>query len=199
MAYTVPVMSNSTLTILSIVSVVFALISFGFVWRLSVRIKALTSGMDGKNLEELLISHMKNLRDAFDEIDKVKKTNEYLDDIASRSIHKVGLVRFNPFQDTGSDQSFALALLDLYDNGVVVSSIHGREGTRTYAKAVRGGESEHHLSQEESQSIEQARHTMNTPKQHLGKPSQPLEPTPPPPSVQTPPPSSPPSSRPPMA
>lgn len=161
-----------------------------------MRIKALTSGMGGKNLEELLISHMKNLKDAFAEIDKVKKTNEYLDDIASRSIHKVGLVRFNPFQDTGSDQSFALALLDLYDNGVVVSSIHGREGTRTYAKAVRGGTSEHHLSQEESQAIEQARNTMNTPKEHLAASAPEPAPQQAPPSAAPP---SPPPAAPPAA
>lgn len=162
-------MSSSLLEIIAIVALLASIFSVVMVWRFMARLRALTTGMDGKNLEELLISHMKNLKDAFEEIEKVKKTNEYLDDIASRSIHKVGLIRFNPFQDTGSDQSFALALLDLYDNGVVVSSIHGREGTRTYAKSVHGGTSEHHLSQEETQAIEQARSSMNVPKEHLAE------------------------------
>jgi hypothetical protein len=69
------------------------------------------------------------------------------------SIQHIGLIRFNPFEDTGSDQSFALALLDDRRDGVVISSLHGRTNTRLFAKPVEGGGSSHALSNEEAQAI----------------------------------------------
>lgn len=72
-------------------------------------------------------------------------------------IQKVGIVKFNPFQDTGSNQSFALCFLDGQDNGVVILSLHGREGTRIYLKPIQAGKSKFELSSEEKQAIEGAR------------------------------------------
>jgi hypothetical protein len=70
-----------------------------------------------------------------------------------RSLQHIGLVRFNPFEDTGSDQSFAIALLDDERDGIVISSLHGRQNTRVFAKPVAKGTSAHNLSDEESQAI----------------------------------------------
>jgi hypothetical protein len=69
-------------------------------------------------------------------------------------------VRFNPFADTGGDQSFALALLDAKGNGVVVSSLHTRTATRFYAKPVAGGASTLSLSDEEVRALKQAMESM---------------------------------------
>jgi hypothetical protein len=69
------------------------------------------------------------------------------------SLQHIGLVRFNPFEDTGSDQSFAIALLDGERDGIVISSLHGRANTRVFAKPVQGGSSPHALSAEEEQAI----------------------------------------------
>ncbi len=76
---------------------------------------------------------------------------------ASRvAVSRVGLVRFNPFEDTGGNQSFALALLDAAGDGIVVSSLHARSGTRVYAKAVRGGRGVTTLSDEEETAVREA-------------------------------------------
>lgn len=72
-------------------------------------------------------------------------------------IQKVGVVKFSPYQETGGNQSFALSLLDGQDNGVVILSLHGREGTRIYLKTVQAGKSKHVLSIEERQAIEEAK------------------------------------------
>jgi hypothetical protein len=69
------------------------------------------------------------------------------------SLQHVGLVRFNPFSDTGSDQSFAIALLDDERSGIVVSSLHGRDGTRIFAKPIRAGQATHPLSAEEQKAL----------------------------------------------
>jgi hypothetical protein len=73
-----------------------------------------------------------------------------------RAMQRVGLVRFNPFEDTGGNQSFALALLDANGDGVVFSSLHSRAGTRLYAKSVSGGRSDASFSDEESQAVREA-------------------------------------------
>ena len=72
------------------------------------------------------------------------------------AVQGVGLIRFNPFDDTGSDQSFALALLDAGGDGVVISSLHGRTATRFYAKPVKAGRTTHALTTEEQRALAQA-------------------------------------------
>lgn len=73
-------------------------------------------------------------------------------------IQKVGLLRFNPFKDTGGDQSFILALVDAKDTGVIISSLHTRTGTRWYAKHVIGGKgTEYELSHEEEEALKSAK------------------------------------------
>lgn len=73
-------------------------------------------------------------------------------------IQKMGLLRFNPFKDTGGDQSFILALVDAHDTGIIISSYHTRSGTRWYAKGVKNGKStEHALSAEEEKALKAAR------------------------------------------
>lgn len=95
-----------------------------------------------KNLEE-------NLKEAFLSI-------KNLEEISQRTIQKTGIVRFNPFNDLGGNQSFVIALLDGKDNGFVISSLFIKEGNRVYAKAVRNGQSDHLLSGEEKEAIERA-------------------------------------------
>ena len=70
-----------------------------------------------------------------------------------RAVQRVGLVRFNPFEDTGGNQSFALAMTDANGDGVVVSSLHARAGTRVYGKAVVAGRSDAALSDEEAEAL----------------------------------------------
>ena len=73
-----------------------------------------------------------------------------------RALARVGVVRFNPFEDTGGNQSFALAVLDSDSNGIVVSSLHSRQGTRVYLKAIAAGRSEAQLSDEETEALRRA-------------------------------------------
>ena len=85
--------------------------------------------------------------------------DEILDRVVQRldqTGQRVGVVRFNPFSDTGGDQSFAIALLDSEGNGIVLSSLHGRTDTRVFAKPVSAGRSRHALSDEEQEAIRRA-------------------------------------------
>lgn len=74
-----------------------------------------------------------------------------------KHFQKFALVRYNPFEDTGGDQSFVIALLDGENSGVVISSLHSRNGTRVYAKGVSGAKSQaHEFSKEEKEVVEKA-------------------------------------------
>lgn len=66
------------------------------------------------------------------------------------------LVRFNPFSDTGGEQSFALCLLNDHQDGLIITSLHGRGVTRFYVKKVSGGQAEQELSSEEKSALAQA-------------------------------------------
>ncbi|HUR16379.1 MAG TPA: DUF4446 family protein, partial [Candidatus Limnocylindrales bacterium] len=73
-----------------------------------------------------------------------------------RSLHRIGVVRYNPFPDTGSNQSFVLAVLDAKSDGFVMSSLHSRQQTRVFLKALAAGRSDSALSKEETEAIDRA-------------------------------------------
>ena len=91
----------------------------------------------------------RDIRDAFAKI-------KGLEDTLEKTIQKIGVVRFNPFNDIGGDQSFIIALLDDKNTGFLISSLFVKEGSRVYAKAVRQGKSDHTLLKEETEAIEKA-------------------------------------------
>ena len=74
-------------------------------------------------------------------------------DTVPRSVQGVGVVRYNPFPDMGSNMSFSLALLDGRANGVVVSVLTNRDGSRVFGKMVENGTSSYPLSEEERQAL----------------------------------------------
>lgn len=69
---------------------------------------------------------------------------------------KVSVLRYNPYQDTGGDQSFSVALLDGNSDGIILTSLHSRSGTRVYIKSVDKGKSEVELSKEEKEVLGKA-------------------------------------------
>ena len=69
------------------------------------------------------------------------------------AIQKIGVHRFNPFAENGGNFSFTLALLDAHNNGVVITSMHGREQNRIYSKNILKGTSETQLTEEEEQAL----------------------------------------------
>ena len=127
----------------------------GRVRRIEARIRGLTRGDDG-DLEDVLGAHLDRVHSLGREVERLVARTGRLETGATRAFQRVGLVRFNPFEDTGGNQSFALALLDAEGNGWVLSSLHARSGTRVYAKAIREGRADGALSDEEAAAIKQA-------------------------------------------
>lgn len=110
---------------------------------------------DGRagSLGEVLEAHIGRVDAVARRLGEMDQVHAALEHRALNSLQHIGLVRFNPFDDTGSDQSFAIAMLDGERDGIVISSLHGRANTRVFAKPVQGGSSPHALSAEEEQAI----------------------------------------------
>lgn len=91
---------------------------------------------------------LKNLSEHTEEIKALGFKN-------AANIQKVGVYRFNPFKDTGGDQSFIITFLDAHDSGVLISGLHTRGGTRWYAKTVVKGKGEgYELSTDEKKALQ---------------------------------------------
>jgi uncharacterized protein DUF4446 len=121
---------------------------------LAERLEGLTRGADGESLEAVLNQHLETVIRVAQELDEVQARTAMLESSARLHFSRLGLVRFNPFQDTGSNQSFALAMLDANNDGYVVSSLHSRTGTRIYAKVITGGKADTTLGDEEAQAVD---------------------------------------------
>ena len=124
--------------------------------RLSSRLDALTRGSDEGSLEAILGSHIERVRQVVRDVEKVAGRTTALEADIKLSLGRIGLVRYNPFEETGGNQSFALAVIDANGDGFVVSSLHARQATRVYGKAVNRGAAETALSDEESEALRQA-------------------------------------------
>ena len=121
--------------------------------RLNQRYQKLMQGSDGLNLEGLLEKHMEEMRLS---VGRVKQLQQQQDDCnlqLQRALQHVGVVRFNAFHDMGGDLSFAIALLDGRENGVVLSSLFGRSESRVYAKPIERGQSAYLLTAEEKEAV----------------------------------------------
>lgn len=120
--------------------------------------RLLFSDIKKNDLKKILQEQIAKMSELNTKLHDLEKAAAKLNTEGIEHLQKIGVVRFNPFEDTGSDQSFVLAILDGKNNGFVFSSLHGRDRTRTYCKPVtNGNESEYPLSKEEREAIEKAK------------------------------------------
>ena len=108
------------------------------------------------DLEGVIFEQIKRLRQTEKNLEELVQFSKYVEKMALNSIQKVGVIRFNPFSDTGGDQSFSIACLDAQDNGFTLTSLFTREGTRIYTKPISNGESKYPLTEEEKRAIGEA-------------------------------------------
>lgn len=126
-----------------------------FIYRVNSK-NALFFDDSSKNLRELVTRAITDNKSVGQRVTKVESGIEEIAKIIQGSYQKFAMIRYNPFRETGGDQSFSMALLDLKNNGVVITSIHGREIDRIYAKEILNGKSKHNLSAEEIEAIKEA-------------------------------------------
>jgi len=141
------------LTIGSVILLIWMLV-LTFLYVTSVRHYKKLKVSDERSLESAINTIFRGLEELHSMFSLVEGRVEVLERKNVRNIQRVFMKRFNPFEETGGNQSFSMALLDANNDGVVLSSLHARSGTRIYAKPVKSGkQTEHELSMEEQEVI----------------------------------------------
>jgi hypothetical protein len=124
--------------------------------RLRERYDRLFQGAGGADVETGIETLMDQIEEMGGQVGRLQALARQIQSTLGHSVQGVGMVRFRAFQDTGGDQSFALALADGKGNGVILSALYSREGTRVYGKPLAAWESVYSLSDEEKQALDQA-------------------------------------------
>ena len=148
---------------LLILSIIVGILTIGFIATLYSNIKLknkynkfMKKIGNGKNIEEDLENYMYRVERVERQNAEIISYCKNLDDEVAKCIQKVGIVRYSAFKDTGSDLSFAVAMLNENNDGVVFNGIYSREMSNIYAKPVKNGGSEYTFSEEEKEAIRRA-------------------------------------------
>lgn len=148
---------SSTIIVAVVSLFVLEALMFFFIWKTNKRIAKFFNGSNVKTVEKVLEYELKKMQKTEEDIKLLIGNMKWVEGVARKGISKVGIVRYNPFQEIGGDQSFSIALLDHSDNGVIVSSLHSQDGTRVYAKHIKQGASDYQLTEEENEAIKKAK------------------------------------------
>ncbi|MBX6352016.1 MAG: DUF4446 family protein [Thermoflavifilum sp.] len=152
------VLGGMAALVLAIVALIFALIAVISAARVQRRFRRWKQLQRTADLDEVFASTVEEVSKLRAELASVRAELGHVRAALEHKISTARVLRYNAFADTGSDLSFSVALLDDRLNGVVLSSIYGREESRMYAKPVEGGKSRYVLTDEERAVIDAAMH-----------------------------------------
>ncbi len=151
-------MQNLNILILLIFGVWLVTISV-FIYRIYSLFRKLSQGVEVTDLKKVLEKVLNREDENTRLIKDLEGQIHLLEEEGRFHIQKIGFVRFNPFKELGGDHSFSVAILDLEDTGVIITSLHARDRTRVYMKDIKKGKSEFELSIEEKKALSNARKT----------------------------------------
>lgn len=141
-----------------VVIILIILVLLQFIWiitiiskynRLNKRITKFTTGKDASNLEEVIIKRFSEIRQVVKNEKQQNKDIDAINDKFLTTFCKIGLVKYDAFKEMSGKLSFSLALLTENHDGIIITSMHSREGCFTYCKEVTNEESYYILSEEE--------------------------------------------------
>jgi Protein of unknown function (DUF4446) len=149
-------LSDRTLTLIAIIAIGLSLLAIVFVIFGGAKSGDAAANLTGDDAVGALLGKIDRLEQAVRALNATDKRQQVQ---IEGSVRRVGVLRYDAFEDVGGRLSFSCALLDDHGTGVVLTSINGRQETRVYAKPVTTGQSSYNLSQEEAEAIRQAMHT----------------------------------------
>jgi len=142
--------------ILMVIMYAFILNLYMDLRRMKKRYKKMMTGVESGNLERMLIGHIDEVQRVKEQSTALEVENQKISNLLQQALTRVGMVRFRAFEDMGGDLSYAVAMLDSHNNGVILSSVFGREGSQAYAKPIENGSSTYKLTEEEQQALREA-------------------------------------------
>ena len=120
------------------------------------RLKRFFLGKKAKDLEDTISILEENIEILKKSKENIEKELIVINAKLKKSIRGLETIRFNPFHDQGSNQSFAIGILNEDNDGVVLSSLYSRERMSIFAKPIKNGKSEYELTEEEKEALEKA-------------------------------------------
>lgn len=141
------------LCIILFISIIWNIVLSSQLAILSGRYKKFMRGTSGKNIEGVILEHIESINSNQEKFEAINTKLEVVQEQLDRCIQKHSIVRYNAFNDTGSDLSYSIALMDKFDNGITITGIYGRNEFIGYSKPVEGGVSTYPLSVEEQMAI----------------------------------------------
>ena len=124
--------------------------------RLQKRLSKFMTGKDAKSLEKDIVGLYEDNKFLKINVDKNKKDIRTLYKNMEHAFQKIGLIKYDAFQQMGGKPSFSLGLLDENNNGFILNSVHSTEGCYTYTKEIKSGECAISLGEEEQQALDMA-------------------------------------------
>ena len=123
---------------------------------MNARYRAMMRGSNSEDLEGMLIQHIHEVEKVSATNTRILEENELIRQFIRKSLVRTAMVRFRAFEDMGGDLSYAVAMLDANNDGVIFSSIFARADSRSYIKPIKGGSSEYPLTEEEKGVLKEA-------------------------------------------
>lgn len=124
--------------------------------KLERKYRRLMRGSNNKNLEELINSKLEEIDKSMEASEEALRKYETLKNEMKSCVNKIAIMRYKAFEDVGSDLSFSVAILDSYNDGIILTGIYSRHDSVTYAKPVDKGISRYELSEEEAYVLNEA-------------------------------------------
>lgn len=144
--------------IISICSIIIALISIYFSLKTKKRYEKLAIKLgNGQNIVDILKDYINKVNDLDKKDDQIIEYCNKINEEINKNIKKIGLVKYNLYNTTKNDLSFALALLDNENNGVIINSIYGIDYSNVYCKLIIKGKCKDRLSKEENEALDIAK------------------------------------------
>lgn len=144
--------------IISICSLIIALISIYFSLKTKKRYEKLAIKLgNGQNIVDILKDYINKVNDLDKKDDQIIEYCNKINEEINKNIKKIGLIKYNLYNTTKNDLSFALALLDNENNGVIINSIYGIDYSNVYCKLIIKGKCKDRLSKEENEALDIAK------------------------------------------
>ena len=142
------------MAIISVISLIIALISIYFTLKMKKRYENLAKKLgQGQNITDILKDYINKVNDLDKKDDQIIEYCNKINEELNKNIKKVGLFKYNLYNTTKNDLSFALALLDRENNGIIINSIYGVDYSNVYCKLITKGKSKERLSAEENEAL----------------------------------------------
>lgn len=149
------------LAIITLLLFIMTMVLLSAVNRLERKYKKMMRGINNGNLEEVINSNLDNIEKALNNSEEALNQCKVLSEDIKGCVNKVAIMRYKAFEDVGSDLSFSIAILDSYNDGVMVTGIYSRHDSTTYAKPIDKGISRYDLSEEELHVLNEAINSKN--------------------------------------